>query len=517
MEHDMTQTSSDSISPILTMAGISKRYGKVQALDDVRFELRAGEVMALLGENGAGKSTTVKILSGLITADHGEIMIDGKPAHLGSSAASQAAGIAVVQQELSLVPNLSAAENIFLGGGSFKGLWTMRKLAAAARPFLDQVGLSDLDPATLVGSLSVGEMQLVEIARLLARDARILILDEPTAALSDVEIGVKKVVRDLADSGRAVIYVSHRLGEVFEIGDRATVFRNGTSSEPFDLATVDMATLVERMLGRRLGEMFPPKAGSIGDVRLAITDLEVIGLEEPLTLSARAGEILGLGGQLGSGAPSVLRAIAGVMTPVGGSIVIDGVDVAGASQRTTMNPGVAYCSDDRKRDGTFANKTVLTNLSSTSLNRVSTAGWLSRSQERALGKDICATFTIDPKRLESNAGTLSGGNQQKVALGKWLGIEPKVLLVEEPTRGVDVGARAEIYTHLRKLADAGMTIVFVSSDLPEVIGFADTVAAFYRGRMVSCVPAHQVTEASLMRDVTHRDESGESDKVGAKQ
>lgn len=497
--HEMN--ASDNL--LLEMSSISKSYGSVRALIDVDFQLKAGEVMALLGENGAGKSTLVKMLSGLVTPDAGSIVLRGSPIDIGSPHAARTAGIAVVQQELSLVPNLTVAENLFIGASEVKGAWTGRKLSKLAKPLLEQVGLQDLNPRRFVSSLSIGEMQLVEIARLLGRNAEIFILDEPTAALSDVEIQrVLSVVRNLTASGRTVIYVTHRLGEVFDIADRATIFRNGQSLEPVPVASLTIESLIERMLGRHLGDMYPPRPKEFGPVRLEVTDLETSGLVAPVSISGRQGEIVGLAGQLGSGAPSILRSIVGIGFTSEGSVTLDGEDITGVSQQKAIAMGIGYCSDDRKRDGIFALQAVTKNISSPALGTVSTAGWLSSRRERGLGRDVSERFAFDAARLTADAGNLSGGNQQKVAVGKWLSITPKVLLLEEPTRGVDVGARAEIYRTLRALANEGITIVFASSDLAEVHGLADTIVTFYRGKQIRVAPASEISESQMMMDVT---------------
>ena len=494
----------ESQQVLLEMTGISKSYGHVKALSDVSFNLRKGEVMALLGENGAGKSTLVKLLSGLITPDEGTIVLDGQEIQIRNPHEARQAGVAVVQQELSLVPTLTVAENLFIGAKDVKGAWTGRKLSALAKPLLERVGLGDMDPRRFTETLSVGEMQLVEIARLLGRNAQIFILDEPTAALSDVEIQrVLGVVKKLTAEGNTIIYVTHRLGEVFEIADRATIFRNGKSLDPVAVSDLTIETLVERMLGRHLGEMYPPKGADFGPVRLEITGLETPGLAEAVSLSARQGEIVGLAGQLGSGAPAVLRSVVGISFTSSGSVVIDGEDITRASRQEAIGDGIGYCSDDRKSDGIFALQSVAKNFSSAAMGSVSTAGWLSGRREKALARSVAEKFAFDPKRIGTNAGNLSGGNQQKVALGKWLAITPKVLLVEEPTRGVDVGARAEIYRNLRNLANEGMTILFASSDLAEVHGLSDTVATFYRGRLVDVKPVGEYSEQQMMLDVTH--------------
>jgi ABC-type sugar transport system ATPase subunit len=354
------------------------------------------------------------------------------------------------------------------------------------------------------GNLSVAQQQLVEIARLLSRNARILILDEPTAALSDVEIEkVKAVVRKLASEGRSIIYVTHRLGEVFEIGDRVTIFRNGASFDPVEVKNLDIDQLIEHLLGRRLDQMFPERGNKRGEPVLQIKDMLAPGLVKPVSLTLHAGEIVGLAGQLGSGANAVVRAIGGVEPRLQGTIQLRGKSINPRDMREAMDLGIGYCSDDRKRDGIFGVRRVIENLSAPAIDKISVGGLLSRSREEQHARRLAEFFEISLKRLGSQAGKLSGGNQQKVALGKWIGIDPSILLVEEPTRGVDVGARAEIYRHLRTLANQGLAIMFVSSDNQEVLGLADTVVTFFRGRLVRSAPAVEIKPEALLRDVTH--------------
>ncbi|MBS1677878.1 MAG: sugar ABC transporter ATP-binding protein [Actinobacteria bacterium] len=489
--------------PLVEVAGLKKSYGAVQALRGADFEVRAGEVMALLGENGSGKSTLVKVLSGLVARDEGTVRINGAELDLSTPAASREAGVATVTQEFSLVGQLNAAENVFLGSG-LRGSWNQARLQRRAAPFLDSVGLGTAERRKPVGELSVGERQLIEVARVLARDARILIFDEPTAALSDVEIArILDLVRRLAADGRSIVYVTHRLGEVFEIGDRATVMRDGQSQEPIEVADTDVRGLITRMLGRELTTIYPDRAERIGPPLLNAVEVTAPGLREPVDLTVGEGEIVGLAGQLGSGAGSLLEGIAGLSGAAGGRLEVDGRPVPNRGLAQAIKAGIAYCSPDRKRDGIFELRSVADNLTAPSLRRVTPLGWFSPGRSRRLAGELAARFAIQARRLDADTGTLSGGNQQKVAVGKWIGIEPRVLLVEEPTRGVDVGARAEIYGHLRELADEGMGIVFASSDLAEVAGLADTVVTFYRGRVVRSAPAVELPQAELMADVTH--------------
>lgn len=475
----------------------------------MQFELRDGEIMALLGENGAGKSTLVKLLSGLIQPDAGSIEIHGRQVDLRSSADAQAAGIAVVQQEYSSVPSLSVAENLALGDTRSGWWWNRRNLLRGVREVLDQVGLSHLDPWTRVEQLTVAESQLVELARMLRRDARILILDEPTAALSDRETQrVLAVLKSLARSGRSVVFVTHRLNEVFAIADRVTVFKNGESSPPTDVSSLTERKVVAMMLGRELSTMFPDRPSLDGQpVRLNAKDLVIPGLRQPISLSVRRGEILGLTGQLGSGASAVVRALAGLETIASGTVEIDGVQAHRLGSRTGgIALGVAYCSDDRKLDGMFQGISVQKNLSSAWLPRVSTGGWLRPFRERIISREIAGEFAFDPRRLSAAVDTLSGGNQQKIVLGKWLGTQPRILLMEEPTRGVDIGARAEIYSKLRALTASGTTIIVVSSDSTEILGMCDTIAAFYHGHVNGYRAHSEWDTSSLLQASMHAQE-----------
>lgn len=486
------------------MTGIVKSYGSVRALDGVDFELRAGEVMALLGENGAGKSTLVKMLSGLVTPDEGTITLDGVARRPRTGKQAAALGIAVVQQEYSSVPNLSVAENIFLGGDRFPFLVSRRRLGKAARPLLAEVGLSDLDPAAPVGELGVAERQLIEIARVLARDADILLFDEPTAALSDQEIErVLSVVRRLADSGRGIIYVTHRLAEVFRIADRVTVFRGGASLPPQPAIDLDVDSVITMMLGRKLEGLFPPPATSVGDAVLEVDSLLARGLAAPVSLRVRRGQILGLTGQLGSGASATVRAIAG-MTPLqGGRVSVAGKPLPLRDRAQGIAHGVAYCSADRKHDGIFGRLTIQRNLTSPWLPTVSQNGVLRGGLERVLAERAASRFALDTGRLNSTVDTLSGGNQQKVALGKWAAGDATVLLVEEPTRGVDVGARAEIYRRLRELCESGTAIVVASSDTAEVLGLCDVIGTFFRGQLVHLSERAETDAERLAHQVMH--------------
>ncbi|HRI94229.1 MAG TPA: sugar ABC transporter ATP-binding protein [Nocardioides sp.] len=489
--------------------GVSKRYGAVTALDDVDFELRPGEVMALLGQNGAGKSTLVKVLSGLVAPDSGTVSIAGAPVALRSSSRSQGLGIAVVQQEYSSVPNLTIAENLVLGQASAPAVWSKRRLATQAREHLGRVGLAGLDPLTFVSELSVAERQLVEIARVLSRDARILLFDEPTAALSDAEIArVLGVVRSLAEDGRSIIYVTHRLPEVFAVADRVTIFRDGRSLAPVATSELDVDAIVTLMLGRKLDVLFPERSETSSDPLLVVDQLKSAGLSTPASLVVRSGEILGLTGQMGSGAGAPVRAIAGCDPVETGTVTVAGEQVSLAHRSSGIGSGIAYCSSDRQLDGIFAGLTIQKNLSSPWLGDVSRRGVLSPTAERRLAQDAATRFAIDVKRLGSDVATLSGGNQQKVALGRWTAGSARVLLVEEPTRGVDVGARAEIYHRLRLLCEQGLAVVVASSDTAEVFGLCDRIGTFSRGELTALRDHDEWTEAELVRQVMHSGAAG---------
>ncbi len=496
-------TSSDVI---LKMTNISRNYGAIQALDNVEFELRRGEVMALVGENGAGKSTLVKIIGGIDSNHSGVILRNGESIKLESAAHAEEHGIAIAQQELSLIPTMTVAENIFLADPRDR-LWSsLNSKARRAREYLDLVGLTDVDPKIRVDRLSVGEQHLVEVARLIARDAEILILDEPTAALGEAESNrILEMAKTLAEAGRSIIYVSHRMDEIFEIGHRVTVLRDGKSQPAAPISELTVHTLIERMLGRSLENMFPERAHSEvdGDVVMEIENLWPDGIVEPVSLKVRAGEILGLAGQLGSGSGYLLAAIGGSRQTRSGKIHIEGKAFLPNSPAEAIANKIAYCSSDRKKDGLYLERPIYENLSSPALERVTTFGWLRRGLEQSLAHRLAQSMTVDVSRVQNESIVLSGGNQQKVTVGKWLSIEPKVLLINEPTRGVDVGARSEIYQRLRELADSGVAVVFASTDIQEITYLPDRIATFYRGQLISEFKTAHDDSARILKEITH--------------
>lgn len=489
----------------LELTNVRRRFGAIEALKGVDFEVRGGEVMGLVGENGAGKSTLVKIISGFDNGFRGSFRVAGKEARPGNSERAQEMGIAIAQQELSLIPTMTVAENVFLADFHAPRFATTRQLARMARPFLEEVGLAETDPAVPVNRLSVGEQHLVEVARLVAREPQLLILDEPTAALGESDsrrvIGMAK---RLAARGKSIVYVSHRLDEIFELADRVTILRDGEAQAQMNVADLTVDELVTRMLGRELSAMFPPRPAPFArDDLLTVKDLWPDQVLQPISLSIRRGEILGLAGQLGSGAGEVLAAMAGAHPIRSGQISFGGETFLPASPGQAIKRKIAYCSSDRKRDGLFLGRPILENMTAPALDTISRFGFLRRGAERRKGAKLSREFTIDASRLGAEAATLSGGNQQKAALGKWLSISPRVILVDEPTRGVDVGAKAEIYKNLRGLAEAGNAIVMASTDLQEIANLPDRVITFYKGMLIGELEGEALESAAILRQITH--------------
>jgi ABC-type sugar transport system ATPase subunit len=493
---------------LLEVVGLSKSYGPVRAVRDLSLDVRAGEVHAICGHNGAGKSTLVKALVGLVRPDEGVIRFDGQELSLRNPHDAQAHGIALVNQELSLVPELSVEDNVFLGGLDVPLLYRRRRLSEHARRVLDQLGLRHVQLGTPVETLSIGERQLVEIARLLVRDARMLILDEPTATLSKPEIErVFRATRDLVAQGRSVIFVSHRLDEVFELCDRVTVLRDGMRVGTHEIHELDRRTLIAHMLGEMEGarthvehEHALPGAGP---AVVRIDRLHVPGAVEEVSLTLERGIITGLAGQVGSGTSTVLRALGGLVPNASGTIEVAGRQVLLNTPRRAAEAGVLYIPNDRQREGLFLGQTVERNLTVTRLRRLSRLGVLLRRRLQRTARELATLAAVPLDRLGSPAASLSGGNQQKVLLGRALQLEGTALLaLDEPTRGVDVGGRAEIHGLVREAARKGTAVIFSSTELDEVLDLADVVVTIFAGRIVSVVPRAEASASAILADMT---------------
>ncbi|WP_197434994.1 sugar ABC transporter ATP-binding protein [Nitratireductor arenosus] len=486
---------------MLEINNLSKSYGPVNALSDVSFTARRGKVTALLGENGAGKSTLVKALSGLIAPSSGAVLLDGRPVDLSSPEKAARSGLAVVQQEISVLSNLTVAENFMLASPS--GVLRRRQAGARCRPYLDRLGLGHVPADAPVAELTIGERQLVEIARMLAQDANVLVLDEPTAALADHDIDlVHEAVRRLASENKVILYITHRLNELNEICDDVVVLRNGRLADRFETRHASINRVVQAMIGRELEELYPPRPEAGGMAAASVVELDKVttdDLAEPFSMALRPGEIVATCGQLGSGLVEPLRAISGIVAARQGTIRF------GAAGSGTASEGarIAYCSEDRQHDGFFNNRAVWESLSAPALAASGLWGFASPMRLRRSVDRIAERMTILPAYRERQVSALSGGNAQKVSIGKWLSNNPRILLLEEPTRGVDVGARAEIYAFLRKLADEGMAVLFASSDLDEVLGFGERVAIFHANRMVHQAPTDGLSRDALATWITH--------------
>jgi ribose transport system ATP-binding protein len=483
---------------LLEMRGIRKAFPGVLALDDVSFELRRGEVHALLGENGAGKSTLMRILSGASGRDGGDVLLDGHPVALDSPRDAQALGISTIYQEFNLVPHLSAAENIYLGREpGIAGLIDGTRMTAGAKSLLESLG-TPIDPELPVRALGVAEQQMVEIAKALSVRARILIMDEPTAALTASEIDqLFAAIRRFTSDGGSVIYISHRLEELARVGHRATVLRDGRYIGTRALPA-PISELVRMMANRDISEHYPARTRRRGEEILRVEHITRGERLRDVTLTLHRGEVLGIAGLLGAGRTELARVIAGADVPDTGRITIAGTPRRVRSPRDAIRAGIGLVPEDRKQQGLVLSQSVASNVSLPQLSRLGGAGIVSRTRERRLATKWTQELRIKTPSIDTRVLTLSGGNQQKVVLGKWLAAGADVLIVDEPTRGIDVGAKMEIYVLLDHLAAAGAGILMISSDLPEIMGMSDRILVMHQGRVQAIFDAREATQESVL-------------------
>ena len=487
--------------PYLEFEGISKFFPGVRALDDVSLGVAEGTVHALIGENGAGKSTLLKVLSGAYAPSEGRVRIAGLERAFHSTGDALAAGIAVIYQELQLAPEMTVAENLYLGHLPHRfGVLDKRRLRAGALRQLETLGEA-IDPAAPVGRLPIGQRQMVEIAKALTRGAKIIAFDEPTSSLSEREIRrLFTIIGELKRQGHVVLYVTHRMAEIFEICDAVTVFRDGRLVETFEsLEGVTQDTLVNRMVGRDIADVYGYAARSHGGAALEVEDVLGPGLSEPVSFSVAQGEILGVFGLVGAGRSELMQLIYGVVPRRQGTVRVLGEEAGMRSPREAIRRGVMLCPEDRKRDGIIPMRSVLENLNLSARRRHARLGFLIRDKwERANAREQVERLEIRTPSLRQPVMHLSGGNQQKVILARWLSEQIRVILLDEPTRGIDVGTKSEIYSIVYQLASQGIGVVFVSSDLPEVLGVADRVLVMREGAVAASLEREEATDERVL-------------------
>jgi D-xylose transport system ATP-binding protein len=505
--------SREQTPPLLEMREITKSFPGVRALDGVTFDLYAGEIHALVGENGAGKSTLMKVLGGVYPyPDYGgEIRINGETQRFANIRQAESAGIAVVYQELSLVKEMTVGENIFLGREPRRfGIVRWDELYRRAHQLLSDLHLQ-IDPRTPVRNLGIGQQQLVEIAKALSQEARILVLDEPTAALTDAEVEtLVRILDQLRARGVGMVYISHKLEEVFRLSDRITVLRDGRTVGTERASELDQPGVIARMVGREVGNIFPKATHAPGEVVLeargvTVEDPNVPGklLVEGASFAVRQGEVLGIAGLMGAGRSDLLMAIFGAHAGrVRGEVLVEGRQVRIRNPAEAIRYGIGFVTEDRKRFGLVLDQTILNNMTLASLRRVSGRFVTDADAEAAAGERIARDLRVKARNVFTIAGTLSGGNQQKVVLAKWLLTRPRVLFLDEPTRGIDVGAKQEIYAQINRLASEGLAIVLVSSELPEVLGLSDRVLVLHEGRITGEFTRAEATPERVMACAT---------------
>ena len=487
--------------PIVEFQNITKAFSGIKALDDVSFAIKRGEVHCLLGENGAGKSTLMKILTGVIRMDSGQILFNGEKVNIQGIKHAQSLGIGTVFQENSLMPHLSIAENIFLtreprtkiGAIDYK---TMHEQTVK---WGKELGL-ELDPGIRVDKLSVAEQQVVEIVKVFSQDPKLIILDEPTSSLSDNEIEkLFAIIERLKKKGVTFIYISHRMEEIKRIGDGGTILRDGkfiTTIE--DVKTTPLDEIIAHIVGRPLDQQYPKRNAKIGSVMFEVEDLSVRNLIHNVSFNVRAGEVFGISGLVGSGRTETAKAIFGELKKTSGRIRIEGQEVTIKSPHDAIKHGIGLLTENRKEEGLFLDKSVCWNVVSAALEKIKSNGILNFNKERSIVLDFVEALQIRLPTIESEARYLSGGNQQKVVFAKWLNADSKVYIFDEPTRGIDVGAKREIYSIINDLAEKGLAVIVISSELPEILGICDRMAVFHEGRCVKILDRAEATQEKIM-------------------
>ncbi|MEP6284537.1 MAG: sugar ABC transporter ATP-binding protein [Nitratireductor sp.] len=483
----------------LDMKGITKTFPGVKALSNVNFSVKFGSVHAVVGENGAGKSTLMKVLNGSYPPTSGTIRVGGTEVRMRRPADAQALGVRMVHQEINLVPDLSVAENVYLG--RMPGKWTLlrrREMIARATAVLAELGAA-INPRERLGNLSISQQQLVEIAKAYAADPRIIVLDEPTSSLSEHETAALfSILRKMRDDGIAIVYISHRLKEVLQIADEVTVLRDGSMIETRPIEGITAAEMISLMVGREVSNVFPKSPAAIGAPVLSVDNISDGAHFRDVSFDVRAGEILGLTGLVGAGRTEVARAIFGLSQLAGGTVRLGGREPAIRSPSDAVRAGIAYVPEDRKGDGIVPAMCVRENISLPILRQLSKLGCISRGADRALAGQYVSQFAISPPDGERRINLLSGGNQQKAVIAKWLAAKPSVLILDEPTRGVDVGAKAEIHNIIGQLVAEGMAVLMISSELPEVLGVCDRVVVMRDGHASAPLDRKALSEERIM-------------------
>lgn len=486
---------------ILEIINVTKEFPGTLALKEVKLEVKKTEVHGICGENGAGKSTLMNIIGGVFSPTKGHIFFDGKPYMPKNPKDAQTLGIGFVHQELSLCPHLSVAENIYIGRLPKKraGMLDYKKLYKNANEILLKFNATFPSNA-LVSELNVSQQQIIEIAKSVSLNCKLLILDEPTSSLTEKETkDLFKIIKELASKGISILYISHRMQEIFEVCDRVTVFKDGQYVSSMNIKEISSDDIIKAMVGRKLDSLYPPKSKSVSDEIIAVKNMHSKGVFQNISFYLKRGEIVGFAGLVGSGRSEIMRALCAIDKKDSGEIYLHGKQMRFKTYKDAINNGVCYLTEDRKTQGLFLDMSVKNNISSANINKISDGIFINNAKEDNLAKKFVNMLNIKIAGINYNIKNLSGGNQQKCLIGRWLSLNPKVIIMDEPTRGIDINAKAEIHEHLRKFANDGVGVIVVSSELPEIIGLSDKVYVIYEGSLFGELIGSDITEENIMK------------------